>query len=667
MDDFGEGYNNDLATQLLKYYGNLYNITRKWRDCAHSLPSIRRYLAQNPGILGEYSNLLQDEIEGMGLSGDAVLKSLKEAQLERLANGDTKDSTPFATEIEKIIKAGKSDRIAGQAIESSASEEVHIGLIDSVLNDPLNIDPSTISKAVADAVHDILIKDFRRFSLWCFEIQMNYKFQEQDFHAVVFEFCQKIVDGEIDRGIVTIPPRHSKTQIISIFLPLFSFCHNPSAQNIITSYADDVVQESSGYIRTIMTDPLFQKIFSKVRIDPNKRSLERWGTTKQGVLHAVPTGGKMTGKGAGSLTERYSGIFCVDDVIKPKDAYSNTIRAEINDRYDNTFMSRLANDGYINDKDGKLIKCSRTPIVIIMQRVHDEDLVGFLLRGGSADNYHYLNIPALVDKNTGNEDWYNTLISRQAYTNAIPYLYDLGRENESALWPGRKSYETLKEMQAKTPYTFNSQYMGDPTAQGHGLVSNEWWCEYDKDTFDYSTITKTFITADTASTVKTYSDYSVLIYWGVTKDKELIMLDGVIGKYETPELKKCVLGFWAKCNKLDVRFPLLLPRALYMEDKSSGQFLNQQFVRDGNIRCLPVPRDRSGGDKISRFLNTLTYFAQSKIKFPAGHEHIGHIKREVLAMTSQGSGTGHDDVCDNISDAVAIEFSGLSANYLSWV
>ena len=71
--------------------------------------------------------------------------------------------------------------------------------------------------------------------------------------------------------------------------------------------------ESSGYIRQIMTDDLFQKIFPSVRIDPSKRSLERWGTTRSGVMHAVATGSKMTGKGAGSLSTIYSGCFVVDD------------------------------------------------------------------------------------------------------------------------------------------------------------------------------------------------------------------------------------------------------------------------------------------------------------------------------------------------------------------
>lgn len=661
----GEDYDDSVVNNLLKFYGDLLKVSRA-KFCIHSLPLLRKYISENEKIRSEYDEGLQAEIEGMGLKDDAVLQSLRKAQAERLQNGDTKDSTQYASEIEKLIKEGKSDRIAGQSIATDLDEHQE-DLVKDIIENPLEVDVSIINEKTAGLVRDILMSSFEKFSLWCFQIQMGFKFQKQDFHSVVFDTCQKVIDGEIDRLIVTIPPRHSKTQILSIFLPLYSFCHNASSQNIITSYADDVVQESSGYIRTIMLDGMFQKIFTKVRINPDKRSLERWGTTKQGTLHAVPTGGKLTGKGAGSLAKVYSGCFVVDDVIKPKDAYSGTIRNEINDRYDNTFMSRLANDGVIQDDNGNLIKCPRTPMCIIMQRVHDEDLVGYLLRGNSSDKYHYLNIPAIVDKETGSENYYKKLIQRQNYTHAIPIIYDLGRTEESALWPSRKSLETLKEMKEKTPYTYNSQYAGEPSAQGQGLVSDEWWQEYEPSTFDYNQITKAFVTADTASTKNSYSDYSVLIYWGVTKDRRLVALDIMLGKFETPELKDEIIKFWQKCCKFDIKCPRKIPRALYMEDKSSGQFLNQQFIRDGKIRCLPVQRDKTSGDKIARFLNTLTYFAQGQILFPAGHVHLDHVRREVLSMTSLGSGTGHDDVCDNIADAVIIEFAGMSANYLNWV
>lgn len=669
MEHIGEEFDNSVVVYLTKHYGDVLKVSRE-RFCIISLPRLRNYIAAFPAIVSEYEANIQAEIEGQGLDKNTVLRSVFRAQLERLRSGDKKDSTAYASEIEKTIKAGVTDRVAGSTLEEPTSENDNTDeLVHKILYDPHNVDPTVIPKKVADAVRARLMKSFKEFGKWAFHIQMGFPFQSQDFHDVIFDVGQKVVDGEIDRLIVTIPPRHSKTQLMSIALPLYSFCHNVSSHNIITSYAEDVVLESSGYIRTVMLDPLFQRIFPKVRIDPNKRSLERWGTTKAGVMHAVPTGGKLTGKGAGLLVANYAGCFVVDDVIKPKDAYSDTVRAEINDRFDNTFMSRLANDGCITDAEGKQIECSRTPMVIIMQRVHDQDLVGYILRGGSSDKYHYLNIPGIIEPGVGSAQWYDKLIKKQNYTHAIPILYDLKRgEGQSALWPSRKSLASLLAMKDSNPYTYNSQYAGDPSAQGHGLIKEDWWQEYEPDSFDRSRVIRSFITADTASTEKEYSDYSVLKHWGVTKERDVYCLDIMLGKFEIPKLKEEVIKFWKKCNKLDMRAPCCIPRCVYMEDKSAGQFLNQQFIKDGSVRVQPVPRDGvNANNKVTRFMNAIPFFAQLRVFFPAGHEHIEHVKREVLGFTSLGSGTGHDDCIDNISDMVAVEFSGPSANYEAWM
>ena len=257
-------------------------------------------------------------------------------------------------------------------------------------------------------------------------------------------------------------------------------------------------------------------------------------------------------------------------------------------------------------------------------------------------------------------------MQQQAYTHAIPYYYDLERgEGESALWPSRKSLISLKAMKENTPYTFNSQYLGNPTAKGVGLISDEWWHEYGE--IPKGDIQRVFATADTASTSKNYSDYSVICLWGVCKDNKLWLLDVELGKWETPELKIVIEKFWARHTTLDLLHPMLLPTALYMEDKSSGQFLNQQFTRDGNVPVLPLPKDKSTGDKVARFLNAIPYYAQGRIMMPAEHKHKAHIMRETLNMTGEGSGTGHDDFIDNVSDAVVVAFSAATANYGAWV
>lgn len=661
---------NYLAATMIQAYGDLLKVSRT-RGITMTLPKLREYVARNQYVRDTYHELILAERDGQGLKSNAVLNSLITAQLTAFESGDHKNTKMYSDEIKKIITDGIKAETIEEAVAQAVSDggDIYQDLVDQIIKNPLTVDVDQITTEVAKRVREILLNKmngFEIFSKWCFEIQMGSKFQMQDFHGIIFEFCQKIIHGEIDRGIVCIPPRHSKTQILSIFLPLYSFCHNPSSHNIITSYADDVVAESSGYIRQIMLDNLFMKIFPTIRIDQNKRSLERWGTTKSGVMHAVPTGGKLTGKGAGSLSPVYSGCFVVDDCIKPKDAYSETTRSEINDRYDNTFMSRLANDGIIQDEEGQPMKCARTPMVIIMQRVHDEDLVGYLLRGNSSDKYTYLNIPGIVTPECGSEQWYKTLCAKQAYTHAIPYLYDLKRgEGESALWPSRKSLESLIAMREATPYTFYSQYMGDPAAKGVGLISDAWWQEWHE--LPLNEITRAFMTADTASTQKTYSDYSVVCLWFLTKSKNLYLADIELGKWETPELKEVLEKFWEKHTKLDIRYPQLLPTALYLENKSSGQFLNQQFTRDGNIRVLPVPKDKTSGDKVARFLNAVPYWAQGRFFMPAEHKHKAHVMREILNMTGEGSGTGHDDVVDNVSDAAVIAFSAPSANYEDWV
>ena len=113
--------------------------------------------------------------------------------------------------------------------------------------------------------------------------------------------------------------------------------------------------------------------------------------------------------------------------------------------------------------------------------------------------------------------------------------------------------------------------------------------------------------------------------------------------------------------------PTMSPRALYMEDKSSGLFLNQQFIRDGSVNVKPVPRDGTkANDKFSRFMNTIPYFKSGRILLPRHNEHKEYIVRELLGQSEYGSATGHDDVADNVSDAVSVVYDQQQLSYESW-
>lgn len=525
---------------------------------------------------------------------------------------------------------------------------------------------SKLDNHEASVLRDFLLDDFRAFSYFCFKIMTGTKLIDVDYYDILFETIQKMIDLKTNRLIVNIPPRAGKTLLISIFLPLFAWAKNPSGQTILTGFNSDVLAECSGYIRTIMSDPDFKKIFPDVVIDNNKKSIERLGTMSAGVLHAIPSTGKLTGKGCGSLVEGFAGLMAIDDIIKPDDANSPTERDKINNRYSNTLLSRLATE--------------TTPLVIIMQRLHADDLCGYLMKGGSNDVFDWLSIPGIITKETGSAEWYQQQIDEYGYTHVKPILYNLpeGEHRQfeehifegklqpiSSFWSIRKTVGTLLGLLEKDPYTFYSQYQGKPVGKGKAALQADYLSYYGE--YDHKNIRYTFMTADTASTTKTYSDYSVVCFWGVTKSNELILLDAIIGKWEVPELIVEVRNFWRKHKKFNNMKPTMSPRGFYMENKASGLFLNQQFLRDGTVNVKPVPRDgTANNDKFTRFLNTIPYFKAGKILLPRVHEHTAYIVRELLGQSEYGSSTGHDDVADNVSDAVSIAFAQQQMSYEAW-
>ena len=515
---------------------------------------------------------------------------------------------------------------------------------------------SSVDDLMIDSLRAHLLSNFEDFSKFCFKIQTGSQFLTVDYHSVMFKAIQMLIDQKSNRMIINIPPRAGKTQIITIFLPLFAWCHNPHSQNILTGFNSDVLFECSGYIRSIMIDPDFRRVFPDVEIDMSKKSVERLGTMSSGVTHAVPSAGKITGKGAGAIGKGFSGLMAIDDIIKPEDANSPTERDKINNRFSNTLLSRLATE--------------KTPLVIIMQRLHMNDLCGYLMTGGTADHYDYLNIPGIITKETGSKEWYAKDIEELGYTHCKPLLYDLGRtkfdeDGESSFWPLRKNITTLKGMREKDPYTFYTQYMGKPVYKGSVAVTSDMICYYED--IDLSTIAYTFLTADTASTAETYSDYTISCFWGVNKKAQLVLLDILLGKFEIPELVVEVREFWRKHNKFNINLPNMTPKGFYIEDKSSGQFLNQQYLRDGTVTVRPVPRDGVNvNKKFTRFMNTIPYFRQSRIIFPRRHEHISHCVKEVTSQSSHGSNTGNDDFIDNVSDAVSVAFDTLQMDYTLW-
>jgi hypothetical protein len=171
---------------------------------------------------------------------------------------------------------------------------------------------------------------------------------------------------------------------------------NQRSKFIHLSYSGDLALDNSATAKEYISSPAFQDIWKmELRID--SKAKQKWFNKKGGGCYATSVNGQITGFGAGDSKKRedvkdenpfkgFSGAIIIDDPNKPSDTFSDIERNKVNQRYNNTIRSRVNNP-------------RETPIIVIQQRLHEEDMSGFLLDGGSGDDWVHLNLPALDENN----------------------------------------------------------------------------------------------------------------------------------------------------------------------------------------------------------------------------------------------------------------------------
>lgn len=246
----------------------------------------------------------------------------------------------------------------------------------------------------------LLENDGISFMRYFFKLREGTKLILNWHHYVVEYVLQAVLDGKISRVIINIAPRFSKTEQAVLNFITRGLVINPRARFIHTSYSADRALESSNSIKDTIMLPEFQELWP-MGIRTDTKSKKKWYTDKGGGMIAAPAGGQITGFGAGKMEENiFTGAFVNDDPVKPDDAFSDPKRERVNKRFNNTMRSRLAIESI--------------PFINIMQRIHENDLSAFLLRGGSGDMWHHLVLPVNYD------DEYRAKKYPADYTHGIP-------------------------------------------------------------------------------------------------------------------------------------------------------------------------------------------------------------------------------------------------------
>jgi phage terminase large subunit-like protein len=283
-------------------------------------------------------------------------------------------------------------------------------------------------------VREVLLRDHLEFSKFFYRAVTNAPMLVGRHHALMGSALDRVILGQIKHLIISVPPRYTKTIFAVVMLVARGMAINPRSKFIHLSYAQDLVMKNSADTKDVIASPEYQALWPMaLRSDSSGKAL--WETDKGGEFRATSAGGQVTGFGAGLMEPGFTGALIVDDALKPDDASSETKREFINERFTNTIRSRRADEN--------------TPMIVIMQRVHNNDLAGYLLRGGSGDHWHHLNLPVLID-----EDYtYPT-----EYTHGIPIEHEL---SPGPLWEAKHSLEQIGVLR-RDGKTFASQYMQDP-------------------------------------------------------------------------------------------------------------------------------------------------------------------------------------------------------------
>jgi predicted phage terminase large subunit-like protein len=447
---------------------------------------------------------------------------------------------------------------------------------------------------------DILRNDFYAFMQRSFlELNPQGRFEPNWHLEVLAAKLEEVWLGACKRLIINIPPRHLKSHAASIALPAWLLGHDPAKQILAISYAQDLSDKLARDCRALMTSPFYRSLFD-TRLSAERNAVAEFETTEGGYRLSTSVGGVLTGRGAD--------LIVVDDPMKADDALSEPQRKSVNAWYDNTLRSRL------NRQD-------QGAIIIIMQRLHADDLVAHLQE---TEDWDVLSLPAIAEKD-------------ECYSLMTPYGRRLiQRRVGEVLHPALLPPSVLDNLRRSiTGYIFAAQYQQDPQPEAGLIVKREWLKFYRDDNLPdrFDLIVQSW---DTANKVTELSDYSVCTTWGV-KDRHMYLLNVFRRRMEFPELKRMV------------RHLATLWRAtvVLVEDKSSGTQLIQELRADGFGLVQAAPANN--GDKEMRLRAQTAKIVDGFALFP---EKAPWLDAYLLELTTFPTAK-NDDQVDSTVHALA--------------
>lgn len=423
--------------------------------------------------------------------------------------------------------------------------------------------------------------------------------------AIAYQL-DRILKGETTRLIINMPPRHLKSITISVAFTAYMLGLNPKLRIFGVSYGEELSKKFSADFRAIVQSDWYRRAFPKMRIA--RATDTEIHTTERGFRKSTSINAALTGLGGN--------LFVVDDPQKPVDAQSDTLRNNLHNWFTNTLLSRLDNK-------------ERDAVIVVMQRVHLDDLTGYLLESGG---WAHLSLAAIAEENEQVPIGKNRFYARKA---------------GEALHPEHESLATLEKLRQEFGTdVFSAQYQQSPVPPGGGMIKKEW-VRYYPALPPPGPGQRVIMSWDTAAKDGAQNDWSVCTVWMIV-GKVFYLLDLVRGRYEYPRLRDTAIALADRYK----------PYAILIEDASTGTALAQELKGLGRYPVRLVAIDR---DKVGRMYVQQAKFEAGLVQFPKDQPFMSVLLPELHSFP-HGK---HDDQVDSISQALAFK-PGYDSTY-SWL
>ena len=481
-------------------------------------------------------------------------------------------------------------------------------------------------------------EDHLFFTRYFFKARQGIKFRVNWHHHLIADVVDDIIAGRRKNVLINVSPGSSKTEEAVINFIARGLAKNPRARFLHLSGSDSLASLNSATARDMIRSDEFQKLWP-LQIAEDANAKKRWNVLVDGQpaggVYATSTAGQVTGFRAGHMAPGFQGAILIDDPVKPEDAFSPPKMDKANRQLITTVNSRKANP--------------ETPILLIMQRVGISDPSAFILSGNLGDDWSYIKIPAILDK-----EYIQQLAPKYQ---AMIEESETDAQGRFSYWPYKEPLQQLLKMERGegsdatgsliSRHVFNSQYQQDPVSLGGNIIKGEYFVKYKV----LPKMKYRKIYADTAQKTKEANDYSVFECWGLGDDNKIYLLDMIRGKWEAPELKRRAKAFWAKHKGLDheTHGPL---RAMLVEDKSSGTGLIQEIRVEGMMPIQEIKRAAGElKDKYSRVMDVLAYIEAGMVCVPESSPFTNDFIAECESFSANDM-HAFDDQVDPMIDCI---------------